>query len=235
MKLNLKNGRGREEIVEARTNQKKIENVIVKNSSDVMMKTENSSLVSSISDNEELDYRCLLIHKIYFALITSILKGKGWPSAQSGSTLTTPASYHAGKSINVTYGGEVTGVRRGAGGYGPPKASGWAPEPPSRVYQMPSAPMSRSNVGVYQMPEYRQPDYRWAGAPGATSWQSQSKPVLYPPPNWCKEEVKTMILPMKLEMSALFDQPWFLEMTGDAQHSAWYAKVAILMSFCYLK
>ena len=118
-----------------------------------------------------------------------------------------------------------------AGAYGPPKGSGWAPEPPSRVYQMPSyAGAPRSNVGVYQMPEYR-----WAGAPGATSWQSQSKQVLYPPPNWCKEEVKTMILPMKLEMSALFDQPWFLEMTGDAQHSAWYAKVAFSLKIVPLK
>lgn len=170
-----------------------------------------------------------------------LLKGKGWPSDrsrghQSGSSLTTPASYHAGRgtNVNVTYGGEVTGVRRGAAAWGTPKASGWAPEPPSRVYQMPSAPANRSTVGVYQMPEsaYRQPEYRWAGAPGATSWQSQSKPVLYPPPNWCKDEVKTMILPMKLEMSALFDQPWFLEMTGDAQHSAWYAKVAFWMIFC---
>jgi len=56
----------------------------------------------------------------------------------------------------------------------------------------------------------------WAGAPGASGWNTDKK-ILYPPPQWAIKELDEFTDGVRKEMSQLFQQSWFLELTGDAQ------------------
>ena len=74
-------------------------------------------------------------------------------------------------------------------------------------------PRPYGNNGSWERPK---PPLAYAGAPGATHWDTQ-KSVLYPPPKWAVAEAEEMSPGLRAEMGQLFNQSWFLELVGDAQ------------------